>query len=203
MPYILPRVVSWYHIAMPKPTLYIFAGANGSGKTTIAKRLTAIFDVPFVNADEIAASLKDKSNIRAGKLFISTIKQLVAQNKSFAIESTLSGKSIAHHINEAKCAGFHVQIIYLYLNNPETNIERIKVRVSSGGHHVPKRDVLRRFYRSRQQFWNTYRLLCNDWILLYNPSDSLIVIAEGNSNTYTVYNEGLMNDFLECIDETK
>lgn len=37
-------------------TLYIIAGANGSGKTTFALRYTALNELHFINADEIAKS---------------------------------------------------------------------------------------------------------------------------------------------------
>lgn len=50
----------------------------------------------FVNADLIAAGLSpfdpDAAALQAGRLMIAEIRRLVAQEESFAIESTLSGK---------------------------------------------------------------------------------------------------------------
>ncbi len=41
-----------------------------------------------------------------------------------------------------------VQLIYIGINNPQTNIRRVRERVSRGGHHVPTQDILRRYERS-------------------------------------------------------
>lgn len=87
---------------MQKPTLYIFAGANGSGKTTIAKNFTKHLKVPFINADEIAARLGHNAELQAGRLFIHEFEKRILKNKSFAIESTLSGKTIINHLISAK-----------------------------------------------------------------------------------------------------
>jgi predicted ABC-type ATPase len=54
-------------------TLYIIAGANGSGKTTFAKEFSKNKNLNFINADEIAKELDSenltKYKIKAGKLF--------------------------------------------------------------------------------------------------------------------------------------
>jgi len=44
-------------------TLYIIAGANGSGKTTFAKEFSSKNNFYFINADEIAKELDAKNII--------------------------------------------------------------------------------------------------------------------------------------------
>lgn len=71
-------------------TLIIFAGANGSGKTTAAEYLLKRIGLKeFVNADEIARGLSpfDPSSqaVSAGKLVLKRINDLITHNKSFAI----------------------------------------------------------------------------------------------------------------------
>ena len=186
---------------MSKPTLYIFAGANGCGKTTIAKRITKELEISFINADEIAAKLSGQSNTTAGRVFFKDFETKVEEGVSFAIESTLSGKTIVQRIQSARHRGFEVFIVYLFLNSPKTNIERVNERVKMNGHFVPHEDIIRRFYRSKKQFWKTYRFLCDAWVLLYNPSDSLTTVANGNNLTkeLKVLNQNLMNDFLDQV----
>jgi predicted ABC-type ATPase len=76
--------------------LFLIAGAHGSGKTTLARELLPEFGLEFVNADEIAGELApgnvDKVKIAAGKKVFTKIDGLIAQEKSFAIETTLSGQ---------------------------------------------------------------------------------------------------------------
>lgn len=47
-------------------TLYILAGANGSGKSTIAKELLPAENISYVNADDIARELcpEDMQKVR-------------------------------------------------------------------------------------------------------------------------------------------
>jgi len=185
---------------MTKPILYIIAGANGSGKTTFAKNFAQYLDIPFINADEIAESLGgnfEKVRIRAGKLFFEKLGDSLSQNKTFAIESTLSGKYLLKIIEKAKELSFEIHIIYLFLDNPNTNIARIQARVRAGGHHVPSEDVIRRFFRSRTLFWSTYRKLVNRWELIYNSDESFVEVCSGNSNDINILDETLYNIFLE------
>ena len=135
-------------------TLYIVSGANGSGKTTFAKLFATINDLYFINADEIAKEL-DKDNItkykiKAGKIFFEEFNKRLLLNDSFVVETTLSGKYLIDYIKKAKSLEFEVILIYLFLETPDTNIARVKNRVLNGGHHIPKEDIIRRYYRSKK-----------------------------------------------------
>jgi len=165
-------------------TLYIIAGANGSGKTTFAKSFATFNDLCFINADEIAKEL-DANNItkhqfRAGKIFFERLKEQLALNKSFIIETTLSGNYLANYIKQAHSLGYKVSLIYLFLENYEINILRVKNRVLNGGHHIPKDDIIRRYYRSKNMFYNIYKDLVDDWSVYYNTNDIFEEIANKN-----------------------
>ncbi|MDO9578805.1 MAG: AAA family ATPase [Candidatus Cloacimonadales bacterium] len=58
---------------MKKKTIYILAGANGSGKTTFAQEFVAASPIIFLNTDEIEKEFnpddKEGGKIRAGKVF--------------------------------------------------------------------------------------------------------------------------------------
>ncbi len=79
------------------------------------------------------------------------IDDSVAQGKSFAIETTLSGQYLIRLISELKEKGYLITLIYVFLDNPEIAIDRIKTRVRKGGHFVPAQDVRRRFYRGGRE----------------------------------------------------
>jgi predicted ABC-type ATPase len=75
--------------------IVIIAGPNGAGKTTFAREfLPKEADCPiFINADLIAAGLSpfapESVSVKAGKLMIDSINDLVQTGKSFAFETTL------------------------------------------------------------------------------------------------------------------
>ncbi|MCP3660434.1 MAG: hypothetical protein GY830_09075 [Bacteroidetes bacterium] len=86
--------------------IYIVAGANGSGKTTISKELLKEEQLEFLNADEIAYQINstniDKVKLSAGKIFFKKLKEYIDNESSFVIESTLSGKYLQKYISTLK-----------------------------------------------------------------------------------------------------
>ncbi|WP_255397264.1 hypothetical protein [Reichenbachiella sp. 5M10] len=91
--------------------MYVIAGPNGAGKTTLSYTiLPEIFDCDeFVNADEIARGISplnpDKAGIRAGRLMLERLQELVSKGESFAFETTLSTKSYRGFIDRAMDLG--------------------------------------------------------------------------------------------------
>ena len=162
--------------------LYVIAGANGSGKTTFALSYIALNNLHFINADEIAKSYDpndiSKYKIKAGKEFFRQLEVNLNEEKSFMIESTLSGKYLKDVIGRAKAKGFKVVLIYLFLETQTENILRVKNRVLNGGHDVPEDDIKRRYTRSRKLFWNTYKDMVDSWMLFFNGDDNYELVAE-------------------------
>jgi len=161
--------------------LYIIAGANGSGKTTFAKSFAHIHDLYFINADEIAKKLDPenivKHQVKAGRIFFQELKYRLLLEYSFVIETTLSGKYLVKYIEQAQQNGFEVEMIYLFLEKPETNIKRVEHRVLNGGHHVPKDDIIRRYHRSKAMFMSVYKALVDKWTIYYNSNEVFEKIA--------------------------
>ncbi|MGE4233720.1 MAG: hypothetical protein AB7F43_10355 [Bacteriovoracia bacterium] len=92
------------------------------------------------------------------------------KEESFAFESTLAGKTWLPILRDAVDSGYSLTIYFLYLSKVSENIERIRQRVIQGGHLVPTTAVRRRYPRCFYNFWNHYRLLCEDWYVFNNSS---------------------------------
>ena len=187
-------------------TLFIIAGANGSGKTTLAKVLTEKYNVEFVNADEIAKEI-DPSNttggeLSAGRIFFKNIMALLKKEKSMAIESTLSGLYFRNLIKKFKTAGYKINLVYIFLDTPTVCIERIKERVLQGGHYVPDTDVKRRYYRSKNNFWNIYKHLVDKWFLVSNSQLNFTEFCLGKGDDYIINDEDLFNNFMKDVEWT-
>ena len=155
-----------------KKEAVIVAGANGSGKTTFARKFLDVTKYEFLNADEIAKELSpedpSKARVAAGKKVISLLDEMMSQGKSFVIESTLSGSFLEKHIEELKENGYEINLTYIFLGSQELCIERIKSRVLQGGHDVPDEDIRRRYTRGLIKFWNQYRLLADYFTIVFN-----------------------------------
>ncbi len=91
---------------MQDKILYIIAGANGSGKSTLASELLPSESLKFLNADEVAKEICPENiesvKIKAGKIVLKRLEDLLNSGKSFAIETTLSGKNHIKTIQKAK-----------------------------------------------------------------------------------------------------
>jgi len=180
------------------PTLYIIAGPNGSGKTTLAKEFVEE-GLEFLNADEIAKSINpsdvSKAYMQAGREFFNKMDKYLLQRKSLAIETTLSGKYHKRMIERFKQGGYEIKMLYIFLDNPNLCIDRINIRVSKGGHNVPDEDVIRRFFRSKNNFYDVKNFV-NQWFLYFNGGEKYIGVAQGVQNNMIIFNEELYNLFL-------
>lgn len=138
-----------------RPICHVVAGPNGSGKSTFALRYLPDFagSVEYVNPDLMAQGMSPTdmrlSAIKAGKLTLGRIAELIAERTSFAFETTLSGRGHLKLLSDAKAAGYNIVLYYLWMPEPTALPLRISHRVLAGGHDVPTTDVLRRYERSR------------------------------------------------------
>ena len=59
--------------------------------------------------------------------------------------------------------GYAVALIYLRLPNVDMSIERVRKRVSEGGHSIPENVIRQRFAKSVDYFEKRYKVLVNEW----------------------------------------
>ena len=74
---------------------------------------------------------------------------------------------------------------------------RIKIRVLNGGHNIPKEDIIRRFYRSKENFWSIYKDLVDEWNLFYNGTSEYILVAQDANNEIEIFSENLYNEIIK------
>ena len=116
----------------PDKKILVIAGPNGAGKTTFATEfLPNEADCPiFVNADLIAAraeSFSFQPGCRPGSQswMLRQIDEHARQERSFAFETTLSGRSYARRIRRWRADGYRVKLFFLRLPTPEAAIARV------------------------------------------------------------------------------
>ena len=79
------------------------------------------------------------------------------RRETFALETTLSGRTYVGMLRQAKALGFRIHLHYLWLPNPRMAVARVRQRVKKGGHDVPVADIRRRFARSLVHLAADYR----------------------------------------------
>jgi len=172
-----------------QPIFVILAGPNGAGKTTGALSILPLElrIVHFVNADLIARGLSPLdptlADFDAARMMLQRMRKLHERQESFAVETTLASKSLVPFLRECKMTGYETRLIFVALDNPETAIRRVAIRVAKGGHDISEDTIRRRFFRGLRNFFDLYRQEVDHWTLLDNSGDTLKTVAMGDPST--------------------
>ena len=138
------------------------AGPNGSGKSTLHQdtdfeefRRRSIW---IINPDALSLRIKEierlsiaKANIAAVQRIERWIEASIQAHQTIGVETVLSTDKYKRLVKLAKSLNFRVRLIYVLLDSPARNVERVRLRVASGGHSVPKKKILERYKRSLEQ----------------------------------------------------
>ena len=194
---------------MQEKKLYIISGCNGAGKTTASFNILPdlLNCKEFVNADEIARGLSpfqpENVSIEAGRLMLKRIDELINSNQDFSFETTLSTRSFVNTIEYAKSKGYYVTLIFFWLESIELAKDRVKKRVSEGGHNIES-DVIERRYKAGIK--NLLKLYFNkvDSLLIYDNSKAeseLIAEKEIEDELFTIHNPQKFNSLIMISNE--
>lgn len=153
-----------------RPHLVVLGGCNGAGKSTAAPWVLqgALGVHEFIDADVIARGLSgfqpESAAIEAGRAQLDRIELLVQRRADFALESTLSGRSLAMLLRRLRGEeGYDVHLVYLWLASVDVAVERVRWRTAQGGHGVLEETIRRRYERGLRNFGSLYRPLATSW----------------------------------------
>lgn len=185
------------------PRMRMFAGPNGSGKTTVKNGLARPqpWFGSYINPDEIEREIRETGSLSLDQFdltassdqirswlanssllqrtrlgaFLTQVSchsglvdfgglsmnsyyasslagflrhQLLNRKKSFSIETVMSFKDKVELLRDAQAAGYRTYLYYVATEDPVINIERVKYRVSQGGHDVPEEKIISRYHKS-------------------------------------------------------
>lgn len=130
-----------------RPVLYVLAGVNGAGKSSIGGHLLARDGLIWFNPDTFAREFKavtgcdqETANAYAWNEGMRRLDEAIAKGLNYAFETTLGGKTVTAKILEATKT-HDVLIWFCGLSSPELHIARVKARVAAGGHPIPEEKI--------------------------------------------------------------
>lgn len=131
--------------------VWVFAGPNGSGKTTTRDSFLKDFKGVYINADDIAASLKDQypnyeqRNLVAANMAEEKRKQCLTTGQPFAFETVMSTAEKVALMSEARERGFKIALVFVTTENADINVSRVHDRVAKNGHPVEESKIRSRY----------------------------------------------------------
>jgi predicted ABC-type ATPase len=150
--------------AVTSPCIYVLAGTDGAGKSSIGGAAFSANGVEYFNPDEASRRILSanphisyaEANSLAWQEGLRLLERAIAECCDYAFETTLGGKTITDRLEEALSSGIQVRVWYAGLHSPELHIARVRARVAHGGHNIPESKIRQRYDRSRR---NLIRLL--------------------------------------------
>lgn len=149
------------------PYVVVFAGPNGSGKTSLIDEvkktglaaLGGIFPIPtyFINPDQVAKDLtgnfssQEEHDRAAHNASISMRQTAIEHRQTFAFETVMSHTSRINEIINLKKQGYHVLLVFITTDDPEKNVLRVINRYQSQtttAHFVNPDKVRERYHRT-------------------------------------------------------
>jgi predicted ABC-type ATPase len=138
------------------PVLIVICGPNGSGKTSITRRILKhewIENCVYINPDDIAKDIFGDWNspeavINAANYVQELREKLLLERKSIIFETVLSRFDKVAFIQRAHDLGYFIRIFFVCTDSPAINASRIANRVMNGGHDVPITKIISRYAKS-------------------------------------------------------
>ncbi|MEZ0362284.1 zeta toxin family protein [Mycobacterium sp. pUA109] len=137
--------------------LYVLAGVNGAGKSSVGGAAIRDFGGDYYNPDEAARALmaanpgldQVRANSAAWQQGKRLLERAIGEHLDFVFETTLGGTTIVRLLTEAAAAGIEVRVWYVGLASADAHIQRVRQRVRAGGHDIPESTIRRRYRHSR------------------------------------------------------
>ncbi|HEX8554462.1 MAG TPA: zeta toxin family protein [Sphingomonas sp.] len=157
------------------PRLWIVAGPNGCGKSSAYDRSDVDEfggSVWIINPDLLTVRLREvealsqrDANLAAVQRIETWLDASIGAQQTVGVETVLSTDKYRRLVRKAKAADFEIRLIYVFVRSPEIQLDRIRLRVSKGGHGVPEDKVRERRQRSFDQLTWFFHHADAAWLL--------------------------------------
>ena len=135
---------------MTRPVLFVLAGVNGAGKSSVGGHLLEQAGLAWFNPDSFARALmaatgcsQSDANAAAWHEGLRRLDAALAQGLNHAFETTLGGNTIPARLKAAALT-HDVLLWFCGLSSAEQHIARVRARVLAGGHDIPEAKIRER-----------------------------------------------------------
>lgn len=140
---------------MTRPVVFVLAGVNGAGKSSVGGHLLRQAGLAWFNPDQFARELvaatgcgQTHANGLAWQEGMRRLDAALETGRSYAFETTLGGQHVPARL-KAATATHDVIVWFCGLASVEQHIARVQARVAAGGHDIPETAIRQRWTRAR------------------------------------------------------
>ena len=113
------------------PTLYVVAGPNGCGKSTLT-RTAWLRELEIIDPDAIARAMAADIPGQAAREAVRRRRAALRAGRTHLLETTLAGSGVLRHMDDARSHGYRIELHYVSVDSPDLALDRIRTRVASG-----------------------------------------------------------------------
>ena len=140
------NLLSEYNLDVSEKSFMSYLKGSGKSWITKAKKENSTISLSFKDG---ILFIKEKLTAYDAAMAADFIRHaLVKKNETFTFETVLSHESKIEFLNYSKEKGFKNYLYFICTVDPEININRVKQRVSLGGHNVPQEKIVSRYIDS-------------------------------------------------------
>ena len=137
--------------------IYVLAGTNGAGKSSVGGAAIRGKGADYFNPDEATRRIRSAhprlseadANIAAWQEGRRLLEEAIAKRLMFAFETTLGGRTMPSLLRRALAEGVGVRVWYVGLATLALHVARVRARAARGGHDIPESLIRERYERSR------------------------------------------------------
>jgi len=177
--------------------LYVFAGPNGGGKSTLIAQFIKEYnltDFEYISPDIYAKTLfskilDEKEKYQKAFDYAELVRAyMLENNKSMIIETVNSTANKFDFYKQCIEKGYKVTVVFVGTESFEINIQRVAKRVKEGGHGVDPEKIKSRYYKSMELLFPL--TLFSNTLFIYDNSDKfeLCVLKENSTYKYVAQN---------------
>jgi predicted ABC-type ATPase len=141
-----------------RPTFWIVGGPNGSGKSSLYDNTDSeAFDqsIWIINPDLLTKRIQEVERLALADANLEAVRRIEAwldasilAHQTVGVETVLSTDKYRRLVLAAKERQFEFRLIFVMLESPDLNVQRVQLRVQKGGHDVPEERIRARWTRS-------------------------------------------------------
>lgn len=135
---------------------------------------------------------KQKINSYLAAIIASFFRYFLLQSEdSFSFETVMSHPSKLFFLNKAKENGFKTYLYFISTQDSSINKNRVKIRVSKGGHGVNMQKVESRYFRSMELLYDAFLFVDRAYIIDNSAENERRVLVEKKYRNVEIYSENI------------